>query len=322
MLEISLLATALLLAWANGANDNFKGVASLHASRTLGFRPALLLGTGSTLLGSVASLFLAADLIGRFSGKGLVPEAVAGTGPFLLAVGIGAGGTVLLATRLGIPISTTHALVGGILGSGAVAAGSALRVSQLATVFVAPLLLSPVVAVVGAATMHRVTGPLQGILRTAGGIPKGRVRDTLHLVSAALVSFARGVNDTPKIAALLLASDLLGARVSLLAVGIAMALGGIVGAARVARTLGRRMVVIDRDHGVSANLVTAVLVLWASRLGLPVSTTHVSVGALAGIGFTDGQLDLGVARTVALSWVLTLPLAALLAVLAYGVFGG
>lgn len=119
ILPIALLfLTALGLAYWNGANDDFKGVASLYASGTTTYRTALLWGVGATLLGSVASVFLAQALLEVFSGKGLVPPAVAGGELFLLGVAGGAGGTVLLATVLGLPISTTHVSVGALFGIG------------------------------------------------------------------------------------------------------------------------------------------------------------------------------------------------------------
>ena len=106
-----ILATALFiatcfLAYANGSNDNFKGVATLFGSDTTDYRRALWWATLTTAAGSVCSVFLAQTLIHNFSGKGLVPDAVAGKPDFLLAVVIGAALTVILATLTGFPIST------------------------------------------------------------------------------------------------------------------------------------------------------------------------------------------------------------------------
>ena len=102
------MVTALILAYANGANDNFKAVATIYGSSTLGYRASLILGTVAQVCGSVASVFLATALLSAFSGKGLVPDAVAAEPHFLAAVGIAAAGTVMLATLIGLPISTTH----------------------------------------------------------------------------------------------------------------------------------------------------------------------------------------------------------------------
>jgi len=141
------VAAALFVAFVNGANDTMKGVATLYGSGVLGYRRALALATISTLLGSLASITLASGLVAAFSAKGLVPEHLL-TPSFLAAAAIAAGLTVLLATRLGFPVSTTHALIGGIAGAGFVAAGSELNLTGLGSSFVVPLLLSPILAVV------------------------------------------------------------------------------------------------------------------------------------------------------------------------------
>ncbi|MDD1613097.1 MAG: inorganic phosphate transporter, partial [Methylococcaceae bacterium] len=122
-MTILLLLAVCFLAYSNGANDNFKGVASLFGSRTTGYRTAIGWATVSTFAGSVAAIFLAQSLLTTFSGKGLVPNSLVGSEYFLLAVAGGAGVTVILATLTGFPISTTHALAGALVGSGWVAVG-------------------------------------------------------------------------------------------------------------------------------------------------------------------------------------------------------
>src|SRR6186997_1281701 len=110
MLLAAIILAVLVLAFANGANDNFKGVATLFGSGTASYRTALVWATVTTLAGSLCALLLAQGLIDTFKGKGLVPDAVTTQGRFLLAVSLAAAGTVLIATRVGMPISTTHAL--------------------------------------------------------------------------------------------------------------------------------------------------------------------------------------------------------------------
>ena len=111
-----LFLAACFLAYSNGANDNFKGVASLFGSRTASYRTAIGWATVTTFSGSICAIFLAQVLLRVFSGKGLVPDRIVGSERFLLAVALGAGCTVIAATILGFPISTTHALTGAILG--------------------------------------------------------------------------------------------------------------------------------------------------------------------------------------------------------------
>ena len=135
MTIVLILLAVGLLAWSNGANDNFKGVASLYGSRTCGYRTALAWATATTFAGSVAALFLAQELVARFSGRGLVPDALVTSPAFVLAVATGAGVTVLLATRFGFPISTTHGLTGALVGAG-LASGGPVHLGVLGAAFV------------------------------------------------------------------------------------------------------------------------------------------------------------------------------------------
>src|SRR5216110_630322 len=129
-LALLFLATCFL-AYSNGANDSFKGVASLFGSRTCSYRTAISWATITTFAGSITSIFLAQTLLKKFSGKGIVPDHFVGSEFFLLAVAIGAGLTVIIATLSGLPISTTHALTGAIIGCGFIAVGPAMNFSSL-----------------------------------------------------------------------------------------------------------------------------------------------------------------------------------------------
>ncbi|HVS16121.1 MAG TPA: inorganic phosphate transporter [Thermoanaerobaculia bacterium] len=351
------LAT-LALAFANGANDNAKGVATLIGAGRLQPRTAVRYATAATLAGSVAAVVLARGLLARFGGHDVLAPELLDQPAFALAVAGAAAGTVLLATRAGLPISTTHALVGGLAGVG-LAAG-ALRGDALIAAFVGPLLLSPLVALAVTATTYPVLRRLRsalgvthescvcvaaepslspapmsgtatarvslrivpgqtprctGYAGTVLGIDAQRALDGCHLLTAGAVSFARGVNDTPKIAALLLVAAPLGldGAPALILVGGSMAAGGLLAARRVAATMSHRITSMNDGQAFTANLATAALVLVASRLGVPVSTTHVSVGALFGIGVAGGGARWRTIGVIVLSWVAVLPLAAALA---------
>jgi PiT family inorganic phosphate transporter len=362
MMAFWLFVAVAFLGYSNGANDNFKGVATLFGSRTMDYDKALWWATGTTFAGSLAALVLSGGLIKAFSGNGLVPDALTQDPSFLLAVGLGAALTVMLATVTGLPISTTHALTGALVGAGVVAAGS-VNLARLGQGFFLPLALSPLLSL----TLTFALYPAFRLLRTRFGIerqmcicvegglpqpvhvrPNGTailpstgmpltvgelqrcvelydghvfgidaewILDRLHCLSAGAVSFARGLNDTPKIVALLIAAKALGLNppTGLLAVGGAMAIGGLLSARRVATTVSQRITAMNHGQGFTANLVTAVLVLAASRWGLPVSTTHVSCGSLFGLGAVTGQGRWATIRTILLAWLVTLPCAALVA---------
>ena len=174
------------------------------------------------------------------------------------------------------------------------------------------LLISPVLAVVAGGVIYLV-------LKSAGLAPDHRTRtlDALHYLSAGAASFARGLNDTPKIAALLLVAKAFDVRWGIVAVALTMALGALLDADRVAETLGKKVTDMNPGQGFAANLATAALVITASFHSLPVSTTHVSVGALLGIGITTRQTKWRSVLQIILCWVITLPCAAALAALAF-----
>lgn len=358
-MDYLLIAVALFLAFGNGANDNFKGFATVWGSDALSYRQALMLATLATLAGSLLSLYLAHGLVQQFSGKGLLPSLVVDTPRFIASVGLGAALTVILATRAGLPISTTHALLGGLAGAGLAASPGELQFARLGHTFVLPLLLSPVLAAVLGWLAWRLlllrpaetdcacvvpappaAAPPQVVLQRLAApqlvIASGRqcdqleaplarvaiprLLDRLHIFSASLICFARAVNDTPKLAALLVAAHMLHAQTSIVLIAAVMALGGLLLSRRVAETMSRRVTRMDATQGLSANLITATLVLGASQFGLPVSTTHVSVGAIAGVGAGADTLNTSALRTILLSWVATLPMAAGLAWLALQLF--
>jgi inorganic phosphate transporter, PiT family len=139
----------------------------------------------------------------------------------------------------------------------------------------------------------------------------------LHYLSTGAASFARGLNDTPKVAALLLFIPGMNFHVGYLAVAVMIALGGLLDADRVAETLGKKVTDMNPGQGFAASLVTAGLVTTASFHGLPVSTTHVSVGSLLGIGATTGQAKWRKVGEILLAWISTVPCGAVLGAIAY-----
>lgn len=368
MLSVLIFLAVCFLAFSNGANDNFKGVASLFGSRICDYRTAISWATVATFAGSLTALFLAQSLLKKFSGKGLVPDALVPSPHFVLAVALGAGATVILATLLGFPISTTHGLTGALVGTGLAASAGAVNFAVLGKAFVMPLIVSPLLAVATGAVVYLAfrsarlrlvvtkemcvcagVEQLALLLPQANGVfaaqtlptisvavdnpsacahcytgtvlemNAGRLLDSLHFLSAGAVSFARGLNDTPKIAALLLVASALDIRWGLVAAAVAIALGGLLNARRVAETMSHKITGMNPGQGFAANLSTAALVTTATFQGLPVSTTHVSVGSLLGLGIVTGQTKWKPVLGVLASWVVTLPSAAFLSGVAYRV---
>jgi PiT family inorganic phosphate transporter len=344
-----LIALVALLAFANGSNDNSKGVATLvgfGASRPL---PALVYATLATAAGGVFSFFIAGGLLKSFSGDFLFARGIVLDQRFYAAVLIGACGWVFLATKTGMPVSTTHAIVGALTGSGLVAFGNAkFQWEALGKRIALPLAVSPVLSL---AVVYCLAWPViwavtsfagrRMVIReellvatvTVGGGRESRELDYqssetttpvsptanfIHWLSCGLISFARGWNDTPKIAALsllALSSVSHGTAIGFVIVTLAMAAGGLLMGRKVLETLSRKLTPLPLAESLTASLVTAALVGFASKISLPVSTTHVATGAIIGAGLKNNPAAVKWAKVgeVVLSWIITLPIAALIA---------
>ena len=360
------LAAAAVLAFANGANDNSKGVATLIGSGLVKLKPAVIYAAAATAAGSVAAIWIGAELASKFKGKGIVDDAIWQSASFPACVGVAAGATVLIATRVSMPISTTHAMVGSIIGIGV--AGNGLAWAAVWKKFFYPLLASPFIAVALAAVLYLLFSGLRRLAKidretclcvndefvpvrvgadgalamTTSGLPltvdqesackaryHGRVLgvsaqwilDRCHLVTAGAVSFARGLNDTPKVAALMIGLTFMTDWQAVVIVGVGIAAGGLLAVRRVAQTMSHKITGMNDGQAFTANLNTAFLVIVASKWGVPVSTTHVSCGSLIGIGAASGQGRWKMIVTIVLAWVTTLPVAALLGALCWTLLG-
>lgn len=372
MIAALLIGGTLLLAWSNGSNDNFKGVATLHGSGVLSYRAALSWASIATLAGGLVSVLLAGQLVKTFSGAAILHGGALDPS-MLAAVLAAAGGTVLLASLVGMPTSTTHALMGSLVGVILFVDPARLRIDRIGSLFLGPMLLSPLLAIglaaalftavrfvrrrlpsssprcvcVGLAQAEAVPAG-DGALALAQTPPaallswrvgsetecavhaeRGLVRldgrtmaNVAHGLSGGAVCFARSLNDTPKIAAILLTTGVIGGlgnAGTLALVTAVVVAGGLLQGRRVARTMSRRITPLGTESGLTANLVTAGLVLWASRLGLPVSTTHVSCSSIFGIGVVKRRAERRTIVRILTTWVTTLPLAAALGAGTYAI---
>ncbi|HEY0074133.1 MAG TPA: inorganic phosphate transporter [Abditibacteriaceae bacterium] len=359
---IFLLFLMALLAFANGANDNCKGVATLVGYGAAKPRHALLWATATTALGALVSFWAASGLVKSFS-TGLFIEGTKLNSAFYAAVLIGAFGWVILATFTGFPVSTTHAITGALTGAGLVAFGNAhFEWAFLGARFALPLALSPLLSL---ALVYILSWPILFIVsrwanRCACVTSESRVMpqangvaamesahlsvmvdneaacagkenlaavttsgtaNAYHWLTAGLVGFARGWNDAPKIAALGLVAfagtslQASGMLTCFVIVTVAMALGGLIAGRKVLETLSRKITPLPLAESMTASTTTALLVSLASWQGMPVSTTHVSTGAIIGAGLKHNAKGVhwNKVREILLSWLLTLPFAALIA---------
>jgi PiT family inorganic phosphate transporter len=360
MTALALFTGVLVLAFLNGANDVSKGIATLVGSGVTRMKTAVVWGALWTLAGAMAAAFVAQRLVQVFTGSGLISPMPGGLG-FLAAVAGGSIAWIWLATRRGLPVSTTHAMTGALFGTGLVAVGPAgLHWQPLIEKFALPLAISPLLALalvfVCFPTFKAACGRLQSFCiclhqRTAlpaaaagtlamDAKPEFVVRengqcdrsfammwrvnpvDALHWLSAGATSFGRGLNDTPKILALGFAANVaLGGSpiMAFVLVAFAMGLGSLIAGFRVTETLATKVTTMSPAEGFAANLVTSTLVIFASVLALPVSTTHVRSGAIIGLGLRREArgVQWRMVREFLLAWVITLPAGAIFAALLY-----
>jgi len=349
MLPIFLIALTLVVAFANGANDVSKGIATLVGSGVSNYRRAIAWGSLCTVVGALTAAFASQGLVATFSGKGILTQTTA-SAHFLLAIAVGAIAWLIVATRTGMPVSTTHSLVGALIGAGIMQSGvHGVIWPALGAKIVVPLVASPVIALALLLLFLPLLRPVIArfdrycvcVEQTVAVTPEGiafraampvvevgsvqscstavaRVTaiDSLHWISSGATSFFRGMNDTPKVLALGVAAALtagIGQLPLYGLVALAMGAGSVVAGFRVTRTLAEKVTRISPSNGLAANLVTSVLVGAASRFALPVSTTHVSSGAIIGAGLSDRDVHWKIVKEMLLAWLVTLPVSALLA---------
>ncbi len=344
-MAVLLLLLTLFLAFANGANDVSKGIATLFGSSVTNYRRSVAWGTIWTVAGAMTAAVATQALVATFSGKGLLAKP-ASEPAFLLAVAFGAIAWLIIATRTGLPVSTTHALTGALCGVGIAAQGiNGVLWTAVALKTAIPLALSPLMALLivlmisplirmafarpdslcvcveeAAAAGTNSVLPELVVARECGEAAAGvRIKplEATHWLSSGATSFFRGMNDTPKIVALGVAAAATVGMSSVPlygAVAMAMGAGSLLWGFRVTRTLAERVTPISASEGLTANMVAAVLVASASFVALPVSTTHVSSGAILGAGVARGGGDVRwkTVGEMLLAWLVTLPLAALL----------
>ncbi|MFE2554798.1 inorganic phosphate transporter [Streptomyces sp. NPDC059352] len=339
------------LAAANGSNDVPKGVATLAGAGVTNYRTAIMWGTATTLVGCVCSLALADKMTKLFS-KGIVTAEP--TEAFAVAVLAGAVSWVALATVLRLPVSTTHALIGALLGAGLLLASDSIAWSAIPQKLLIPLLTSIGVAygislilalVVGRFSGRKAT-PAAGTGEQAKPTATGdggavlaaervatqtaeatepttgsRVLTAAHWLTSGATGFARGLNDTPKIVAIgafaLIPAGMTTWQIMIL-VAAAMAVGSLTGGMRIAQRLGEGVIKMNHKEGFLANLTTATLVGLGAGYGLPMSTTHTSTGAIAGsAGPNLSRLSGKTLRHFLIAWLVTPPFAAAVAAVVF-----
>ena len=319
---IALIGLALVFDFLNVIHDSSNIVATMISSRAFNPRTAL----GLAALAEFSAPFLFGVAVAKTIGEDIVqPGTISIT--VILAALIAAIGWNILTWWLGIPSSSSHALIGGILGSVIVGAGiEAIQLAGIEKVLLA-LFFSPLIGLLGGYLFTKLVYFL-----ARGATPRiNWFFKRSQIISALGLAFSHGTNDAQKTMGIitlgLLSSGYLESfEVPLWVVGLsagAIALGTAFGGWRLIRTLGGKFYKIQPVHGFSAQSTSALVILGASLLGGPVSTTHVVSTAIMGVGAADriNKVRWGVAGEILIAWLVTIPATALLAAGVYWVLG-
>jgi inorganic phosphate transporter, PiT family len=328
LLLVVILVLAVGFDYINGFHDTANAIATSVSTRALKPEQAILLSAVANFVGALTGTAVAKTI-----GAGLVDEsAIAVHDPhltYVVAALLGAIAWNLLTWRLGIPSSSSHALIGGLLGATVVAAGTgAIRMDGVVGKVLVPLVTSPVLGLLLGFGLMVVL--LNVFVRANPRRLNGRFR-RLQVLSASYMAFSHGSNDAQKtmgvitlslFSAGLLPSFDVPLFVIILAAG-AISFGTAAGGWRIIRTMGQRVVKLDPVHGFAAETTAATIILGASHLGMPVSTTHVISSAIMGVGSSDrfSAVRWGVAGNIVTAWVLTIPASAFVAGIAFVALG-
>ena len=316
---IAVLLLAVSFDYINGFHDTANAIATSVSTRALSPRLAIAMSATANFVGA-----LTGTAVAKTVGYGLIEQQFEGQVVIAAAL-TGAIVWNLLTWRLGIPSSSSHALIGGLLGAVAAAAGfGAWKIDGIVNKVLIPLVSSPIAGfLIGLGMMVLIFNLFKRVH------PK-KMNDRfrrLQVVSAGFMAFSHGSNDAQKTMgvmtlALLSAGIIDEFKVPLWVILIAasaMSLGTAAGGWRIIKTMGTKVVKLDPVHGFAAETSAATIIFGASTLGMPVSTTHVISSAILGAGSSDRfrAVRWTVARRIGIAWVVTLPASGLVAALAY-----
>jgi inorganic phosphate transporter, PiT family len=319
------ILTGLAFDFTNGFHDTANAMATSIATRALSPRIAVGLSAALNLIGAFLSLSVAATIASGLVDTGLVT---------LTVVFAGLAGAIiwnLVTWLLGIPSSSSHALIGGVIGAMLAAAGAhAVKWAGLVSKVIIPAVLSPfvaaLVATVGTYLVYRIARSMHPESRSAG-FRIGQIG------SASMVSLAHGTNDAQKtmgiITLALIANGTLVASATtpfwvVVVCAITIAAGTYLGGWRVIRTLGKGLVEIESPQGFAAESSSAAVILLSTHFGYSLSTTQVATGSIlgCGLGKKGGEVRWNVAGRMASAWVITLPAAGLMGAVSYYIVNG
>jgi PiT family inorganic phosphate transporter len=316
---LAVIGLAIVFDYINGFHDTANAIATSVSTRALRPGWAIAMSSTANFAGALVGTKVALTISGGIIDPNVESQTV------IAAALVGAIIWNLITWRLGIPSSSSHALIGGLLGASLISAGiSSWQIDGVITKVLIPLVASPVIGFVFGLLFMAL---LFNLFRKAHpGTVNGRFR-RLQVGSAGFMAFSHGSNDAQKTMGIMtLALFTAGIQSSLepplwviLTAASAISLGTAAGGWRIIKTMGNKVVRLDPVHGFAAETMAASVILGASQIGVPVSTTQVISSAIIGVGSSDRLKSVrwSVARSIVTAWFLTLPASGTAAALAY-----
>lgn len=319
LLLVAVVVLAVVFDYINGFHDTANAIATSVATRALHPRHAIAMAAAFNFIGAFAGTAVAKTI-----GSGLVQEATT-TQAVVIAALVGAIVWNLVTWAAGLPSSSSHALIGGLLGATAVAAGvGAFKVEGIVAKVGIPMIASPLIGFLVAFSLMLT---MYWIFRNARRRPLGRLFRRLQVVSAGFMAFSHGSNDAQKTMGIITLALFAGGVIPDVTVPVwvivvaatALSLGTAVGGWRIMKTMGHRVADLEPVHGFAAETTAATILFTTAHLGIPVSTTHVISSAIMGVGSSRGPRGVrwGVARNILVAWVVTIPASATVAAITW-----
>ncbi|GAA6413712.1 MAG: anion permease [Bilophila wadsworthia] len=316
-LLILIIIVALIFDFTNGAHDCANAIATVVSTKVLSPRTAVIMAATLNLIGAFLGTKVANTL-----GSGIVhPDIVANCQPLVLAALIGAIGWNLFTWHFGIPSSSSHALIGGLMGAAVAYAGfSSLNGGSILTKILLPLVLSPLAGFgMGLLVMFLIMFLCAKCARNKLNTAFTR----LQVLSAAFMATSHGMNDAQKTMGVITLALFIFNEIETIAVPLwvkclcaaFMALGTAMGGWKIVKTMGHKIFKLEPVHGFASETSAALVISGASLLGAPISTTHTITACIFGVGSTKRLTAVrwGVAGHLIIAWVLTIPASGLLA---------
>jgi PiT family inorganic phosphate transporter len=315
---VAIVVIALVFDYTNGFHDAANAIATAVSTRALTPRVALVLAGLANLVGALLSTEIAKTV-----GKGILDAGQLSNTDGLIVVFSALVGAItwnLITWYVGLPSSSSHALVGGLVGA-ALAAGDSVKWHGVYDKVLKPMVLSPLIGFVAGGALMLI---ILWLVRRQSPRRVGKTFRRLQIVSSIAMAYGHGVQDAQKTMGVIALALIVSGHLSptadiplwvILSAATAISLGTFSGGARIMRTLGRRVIKMDPAAGFAAQTVASSVLFATAHYGLPVSTTHVITSSVMGVGATRklSAVRWGVAGNIAVAWVLTIPAAAAVA---------